>query len=559
MDANFSPWSKRFAAITRGIVFLIGLMAFAHPTPAQEQQQQRSCVSAERIEALRSEIASEKERQPDPALRAEILEMKSALVARSMRQAAAARGGPETSRSDPKTEELTQKSPSRICDILNSQPWPTKSVVGSDGASAWIGLIRNYLPVAAQFALMPVISAGVDKNAIEKEGELAALVDRLRLSTGQAQVFGTQASASENGFLVLAPLQSEDRVDAWRKDYNLPPLRDYIRSLQVIFRMPMIRSTVRPHRVDAGPPTQENSVPDRAGDLLKSDADDEVVRVETSLVTIDATVYSPGTAEPPALAKENFKIYEDGQEQEISAYSSAESPFDIVLLLDLSGSTADKIGLIKKTTKRFVEMKRSVDRVAIVTFSGKQTIVSPLESDKAKLLDSIGRIKDYGSSKVWDAIGFAVDLLERESPAGRRKGVVAMTDGADNALWFTPGTGSAILFADLLEEVRKGSIAVFPIYLDTQGPTEIDKRIYADARRTLQLLADDSGGNFYAAKDIGNLNQVYERVLRDVGRVYSLGYEPKNARRDGAWRSIRVEIPGRPEVKVRARSGYYAK
>ena len=75
----------------------------------------------------------------------------------------------------------------------------------------------------------------------------------------------------------------------------------------------------------------------------------------------------------------------------------------------------------------------------------------------------------------------------------------------------------------------------------------------------MQLLADASGGTFYTTANLDNLNQVYERVLKDVGTVYSLGYQPKNDKRDGSWREIKVEAPGHPELKVRARAGYYAK
>ncbi|HTK38370.1 MAG TPA: VWA domain-containing protein, partial [Pyrinomonadaceae bacterium] len=194
-----------------------------------------------------------------------------------------------------------------------------------------------------------------------------------------------------------------------------------------------------------------------------------------------------------------------------------------------------------------------------VTFSDKQTVVSPLESDKEKLFDSVSKIKDFGGSWVWDAEKFALDMLKRDSTADRRKAIVVMTDGVDNALTYDPGAGSKTLFADLIEEVRNNSTAIFPIYLNTQGPGELNAQMYADARRTLQLLADESGGNYYTTKDVGKLSEVYERVLRDVGRVYSLGYEPANAKRDGSWRTIRVEIPGHPDIKVRARPGYYAK
>jgi VWFA-related protein len=203
-------------------------------------------------------------------------------------------------------------------------------------------------------------------------------------------------------------------------------------------------------------------------------------------------------------------------------------------------------------------MKRDVDRVAIVAFTSEPTVVAELESDKKKLLGRVSKIKGFGASHVWDALASSFDMLRKNSSDERRKAVVLMSDGAENALTYIPRFGSQTLFADLVEEVRNGSFSVFPIYLDTETD-EADARLYADARRTLQLLADESGGNFYRAEELEKLEEVYGRVIKDVGRVYSIGYEPANSRRDGAWRSIRVELPSKPGLRVRARPGYYAK
>jgi VWFA-related protein len=522
----------------------------AFPLTALTANAQDNCVSAERIETLKSDILSQKPFQQNSVLASEIVQMKTDFANQAT---------PETpnkglgKKPEPKPAASKQDVVKRMCSILNTEPWPTKSTVGKDGASAWINLVKNYFSFELQRSFLPIISAGVDKDQIDKDSELASLVDRLRLRAGQPQLFGTQAVIN-NGFLVLSPLQSDEKVDAWRAEYGIPPLNDYIRALQYNYRKPLIRSTARPSRVaiSAGSAQQKTN----GSNLLVPGTDDnDVVKIETSLVTVDATVYGPILEK---LGKSDFKVYENGQEQEINVFAAPESPFDIVLLLDLSGSTAEKVGLIKKTTKRFVEMKRDTDRVAIVTFSDSQTVVSPLETDKTKLLDSVSNIKDYGGSNIWDAEKFALDMLKKDSPPERRKAIVIMTDGVDNALTYEPGFGSKTLFADLVEEVRNNPTEIFPIFLNTQVNTYSDGA-YADARRTLQLLADESGGNYYTTKDIGKLSEVYERVLKDVGQVYSLGYEPKNPKRDGSWRSIRVEIPSHPDIKVKTRPGYYAK
>ena len=548
MDANFPTCAVQLHRWMRPILTIAAsLYVLAAVTLAQEP----CAISAERIQALKSGIESLRDPQPNAGLRAEILEMRSAQAAQTL---IGKTSDNTKTKSNSKVDDVVKRSPERICSILNSEPWPVKSIAGIDGASAWITLIKGYLPYQTQLSLIPVISAGVDKKEIDKNEDLAFLIDRLRLRAGLAQLFGTQA-VEDKGFLVLYPLQSDEKVDEWRADYKLGPLKDYMRALQITYRMPLIRSTAKVARVNVPADKKPEQAP--AGDLLKPAADEgDVVRVETSLVTVDATVF--GNAQPQ-LEKKDFRVYENGQPQDTTVFGAPESPFDIVLLLDLSGSTEGQVGLIKKTTKRFIEMKRDVDRVAIVTFAGEQHILSPLESDKTKLLDSIGKMKDNGDSKIWDAEKFALDMLKRDSPAGRRKAIVVMTDGADNALTYMPDFGSNILFADLLEEVRNSSVAIFPIFLDTQGPGSDSARQYEDARKTLRLLADESGGNYYTADELSDLNEVYGKVLNDMGRVYSLGYEPKDARRDGTWRSIRVEVTGHPEIKIRARPGYYAK
>jgi VWFA-related protein len=542
MDAKFPKQAKSYDLHIQ-VAVMVAVLCGIWTVHGQDQQ----CVSADRVKALTVDISSKTDPQPDEKLKNEILKLKSDEMKASLSL--------KKDRDGEKSQALKRSITDRMCSILNSTSWPVKSKVGPEATSVWMNLVRTHFSFGFQRVLVPIISAGVDKDEIDKDFELAALIDRLRLAAGGPQLFGTQAAA-QNGFLVLWPLQSEDKVDAFRADYHMGSLRDQIRAMQEAYKMPLIRSTAKAARIDV--PNSE--VPPASTDRLLDPGSDEnvVTKVETSLVTIDAVVYGPSTTK---LEKNDFKVYENGEEQEIHVFGAAESPSDIVLLLDLSGSTSDKLGLIRKTTKQFIEMKRDVDRVSVITFAGEQSVVSPLEADKAKLLDRVGKLKDSGESRVWDAINFAIEMLRHESPSDRRKAVVVMTDGVDNSLAFEPGFGSNILFSELLETVRNNSIAVFPIYLDTEGSGSdaVNKRVYADARRTLQLLADDSGGVYYAAKDISNLSEVYERVLKDLGRVYSLGYEPKNSTRDGSWRTIRVEIPGHPEIKVRARSGYYAK
>jgi len=517
---------------------------------------QDKCVSQERVATLLSQIKDVSNVQANEAVKTEILAIKKEMSMEAV-ESVTEKSGRSTGIKAPEkpadTAATAAKRKETVCQILNSSPWPGKSLVGDEAASAWISLVKTYLSVHQQLDLMPVIAAGLNNAEIAKDNDLAAFVDRLRIRIGQPQLFGTQMT-EQNGFIVLYPLQSEENVDAFRKEYGLDALKDHLRAIQNVYKKLVIRSTAKVKRVQVA--NASNAAPSSTAELINKNTGDDVVKVDTSIVNIDATV--SGTT-VPTLRKSDFKIYEDGKEQEITAFEASDSPFDIVLLLDLSGSTSDKLGLIKKTTRHFIETKREADRVAIVTFNSGQNVVSPLQANKAKLLNDSSHRKGNGASQVWDSEKFAIDLLKRDSPAGRRKTIVVMTDGIDNDLYYSLGPGSSILFADLVEDIRNNQVSIFPILLSPSGADLQNGQLAQDARRTMQLIADESGGTLYTTANLDSLNEVYEHVLQDVGRVYSLGYQPKNDKRDGTWRSIRVEVPTHPDLKVRARSGYYAK
>ena len=162
---------------------------------------------------------------------------------------------------------------------------------------------------------------------------------------------------------------------------------------------------------------------------------------------------------------------------------------------------------------------------------------------------------------MWDALEFTLEQVLGSATSPRRRAVVFMTDGVDNAL--AGGTaGSSISYADLLESVRKHDALIVPIYLDTEGRESYlgdqGRRMYENARNTLGVLAYESGGLYYSARKVEDLNGVYEQVIEDLGKVYGLGYRSTNQKRDGSWRIVNIEISGHPELKTRARPGYYA-
>jgi len=292
----------------------------------------------------------------------------------------------------------------------------------------------------------------------------------------------------------------------------------------------------------------------------------DTIRIDTDLVNLQVSVFSRNPSQQAGLLQQKeFLVFENGAPQPISFFTSTETPFDLVLLIDLSGSTADKIGLIRKSSKRFVDAARVGDRIAIVTFSADVRVVSRLTEDHTALKERIDEIeKPVGGTNFWDALRFVLEhVLGQSRLENRRSAVVVMTDGVDNALPDVFGEGSKTSFEDLIEIVRRSDAIVLPIYLDTENEAvkkhNAPQSAYVLAKEELAQIAAEGGNVVYQARKVKDLENVYEQVMRDLSTVYSIGYRPGNHARDGSWRAVTVQLVGHPELAVRAKRGYYGK
>ena len=516
---------------------------------------QTSCLSSDDVKKMLVQLNSAQTVSPNKKLREQLLK----LAEKDQQRLRNILG--ETRKSDDLLKEMRtnrEKNTLSLCPIVKEYGWPTTAVVGKDGVAAALLLLKNSSSFALQADLLPVIVAAVKIGEIPK-AVFAGYFDRLRVSSGLKQLFGTQATIS-GGFLVLYPIETEKYVDARRAQYDLPPLADYLRVLERSYGMVMVKS----------PGSLTSSLPEKSRSaiawtapaaLLDGQAveEDEVIRFDTNLVSLNVSVFNQTNKAPVSrLEQKDFTVTEDGHDETITFFGTTDVPFDLVLLIDLSGSTANKRDLIRKATQRFIEAARPSDRVAIVTFSDDVQIVSPLTEDHAKLLEDIRKIEGSGSSNVWAALKFTLDIVVGPKTLERRRAVVFITDGIDNSLAPIVETNSSVSFADLLETVRESDTLIIPIYLEPSDRS-VYLRMLENARKTLALLADESGGLFYKARRIGDLNGVYDQVIEDLGQVYSLGYRPTNEKRDGSWRTVKIQISNRPELVTHARPGYYAK
>jgi len=291
----------------------------------------------------------------------------------------------------------------------------------------------------------------------------------------------------------------------------------------------------------------------------------ETIRIDSDLVDLKVSVLGSATnAPPPLLEQKDFMVLEDGVPQEITFFAAADAPFDLVLLLDLSGSNSKNLKMIRNSAKRFIDAARDVDRIAIVSFTDHPAVYSNFTLDRHKLKKSIDQMDQaIGGTNFWDSLDWVLHDLIPHGSESRRSAVVVMTDGIDNALPDVPGPGSQMPFQQLLDEIRGSETIIFPIYLDTEEENvkryHVPREAYAQAREQLSLIASSCGTTLYHAAKLKDLDTVYPQVVRDLSTVYSIGYRPSNKTLDGKWRSVEVQLVSRHDLFARTKRGYHAK
>ena len=267
------------------------------------------------------------------------------------------------------------------------------------------------------------------------------------------------------------------------------------------------------------------------------------------------------------LSQADFKLFEDGTEQRLLHFDSSAAPFDLVLLIDLSGSTREMVKLIRAAARRFVDAARPSDRIAIITFAAQPTLVSPFTLDREVLRQRVEAIDTLrGDTKLYDATDFAMNAVVSEAKASRRPAIVMMSDGLDGSV---PGVnssnvaeaGSKITYPDLVNKLREFDGVVYSLWLNTYyealNPQDTQPEAFDMGHDRMRELAEAGGGVFYEVDQLEDLAGAYERVVADLGTMYSLAYRPANKNRDGKWRSIRVAV-ARSYAVARGKHGYYA-
>lgn len=296
--------------------------------------------------------------------------------------------------------------------------------------------------------------------------------------------------------------------------------------------------------------------------------DVETLRVSTTLVTIPVSVKNRDGGFIANLRREDFRIYEDGIEQQVSHFDTADRPFTVLLVLDVSDSARVELKEIQDAAIAFLQELHPDDRAQIIAFDRSLNTLTEVTGDRQALSSAIRRVKTGGGTALYDTLQTVISTHLRRI-AGR-KAVVILTDGID-----TSSVNAS--FESTIDSAEAQYALIYPIQYNTVGDVlgkqlsaensgagavmyttpkgETVKVAFDRGNRFLRMLAQTSGGRFQQADSVKNLKQPFARIAEELRRQYGLAYYPTN--RDVRRRKRRIKVTvSAPDGVVHARESY---
>ncbi|HEX8198593.1 MAG TPA: VWA domain-containing protein [Pyrinomonadaceae bacterium] len=356
------------------------------------------------------------------------------------------------------------------------------------------------------------------------------------------------------------------------------------------------RSTEKLPSASASPtPNASASVPtanQKDGEIAE---DDEVIRIETNLVTIPVAVVDRNNRFIPGLQQADFQVFEDGKPQEIAYFANTEQPFTVVMLIDVSNSTRFKIEEIQDAALAFIRNLKENDRVMVIGFSEQVQVLTEPTTDRSRIARAVRSLQFGSGTSLYDAVDYVLNR-RLESIEGR-KAVVLFSDGVDTTSRFSdyeatisdsqeseaafysvlyntyndmqqpgsnypsggrryPRQNRRPTFGDILGTILGGgTIDMGGNTGGGRGGRGTSREEYKRGAEYMQDLSTRSGGRFYQADTTQNLDTAFYNIAQELRQQYSVGYYPAEVGQKGQRKQIKVRV-NRTGAVVRARDSY---
>ncbi len=260
-----------------------------------------------------------------------------------------------------------------------------------------------------------------------------------------------------------------------------------------------------------------------------------VSSVGSQLLRFNASVLDRNGRAIGGMRESDFTVWENGVERRVTDVSPANEPFNLVLLLDVSGSVEERMDFIRKAARDFLRTTSPQDRISIISFRDDIQIISDFSTDRQLLSKKLDEMDAGGGTALYDALGYVL-AAPLKRLRGERTAIVVMSDGDDNK--------SFLPFPAILEALTESGALVYPLYVPSGliPETSVPRpEITIDPLRTRYLtltsraeeearkLAAVSGGVFYPIKRLEDLQKAYDDVVAQLRSAYTITYASNSA------------------------------
>lgn len=279
----------------------------------------------------------------------------------------------------------------------------------------------------------------------------------------------------------------------------------------------------------------------------------ESIRVNVDLTLIPLTVTDPMNRLVTGLDKSNFFVFEKGstgpdQLQSIKTFSIEDAPISLGIILDLSGSMANKFTRSRQSVSAFLRTANPQDEFFVVGFNDSPELIEDFTSSIDDIDARLALMKPGRRTALLDAIYYGVNKMK--DAKYERKALLVVSDGGDNRSRYTE--------SELRDMVRESDVQIYSIGIfDMYAPTTEEQL----GPLLLNAICEDTGGRMFRVDNLDDMPDVAARISDELREEYVLGYRSSDMVRDGKWRKVKVRLdppPGLPMLTVHARSGYYA-
>jgi len=276
---------------------------------------------------------------------------------------------------------------------------------------------------------------------------------------------------------------------------------------------------------------------------LASAQDDDIERVDSSIVVLNATIRDSHGLSVSGLTQKDFSIFEDGEPQHIVSFEKQEAPFAAVILFDTSGSMEERISIARSAAINFLDGLRGDDVAAIYRFDSKTDLVQDF-SDSRDVSDKIFDLKANGMTVLNDAVIKATQELGKRTE--KRKAVVILSDGEDT---FSRASAEKALKAALA-----ANVTIYAVDMSTISFGAAQRR---QNQGVLKNFAQKTGGLFISTENGIAMRDALKSIVDELQIQYTIAYEPAKLKRDGKWHALELRV-AKPNLTIRTRQGYNA-